>query len=57
MTSIEHVTRPAPAPTDQPDVPATRRPEQAFCRACLTGRYPTAVPEEAAKLRFEPVRA
>jgi diguanylate cyclase (GGDEF)-like protein len=30
VTSIEHVTRPAPAPTDQPDVPATRRPEQRY---------------------------
>jgi amidophosphoribosyltransferase len=36
---------------------ATRRPAQAFCRACLTGRYPTAVPVEAGKLRFEPARA
>jgi amidophosphoribosyltransferase len=36
---------------------ATRRPEQAFCRACLTGRYPTATPVEAGKLRFEPARA
>ena len=33
---------------------ATRRPAQAFCRACLTGSYPTATPVEAGKLRFEP---
>jgi amidophosphoribosyltransferase len=33
---------------------ATRRPASAFCRACLTRDYPTAVPREAAKLRFEP---
>jgi amidophosphoribosyltransferase len=36
---------------------ATRRPEQAFCRACLTRRYPTAVPVESAKLRFETAKA
>jgi amidophosphoribosyltransferase len=34
-------------------VAATRRPESELCRACLTGRYPTSVPAESAKLRFE----
>jgi amidophosphoribosyltransferase len=34
---------------------ATRRPENALCRACLTRDYPTRVPSNAAKLRFEPV--
>jgi amidophosphoribosyltransferase len=34
---------------------ATRRPESALCRACLTGEYPTRVPVGAEKLRFEPV--
>jgi amidophosphoribosyltransferase len=34
---------------------ATRRPEGALCRACLTGDYPTAVPERAEKLRFDAV--
>jgi amidophosphoribosyltransferase len=34
---------------------ATRRPESTFCRACLTRDYPTAVPREGAKHRFEPV--
>ena len=36
---------------------ATRRPEGTFCRACLTKRYPTRVPDglELAKTRFEPV--
>jgi amidophosphoribosyltransferase len=34
-------------------VAATRRPESELCRACLTGRYPTHVPAESAKLRFE----
>ncbi len=38
-------------------VAATRRPESELCRACLTGNYPTAVPVEQAKLRFEPTRA
>ena len=38
-------------------VEATRRPESALCRACLTRSYPTAVPAEYAKLRFEPARA
>jgi amidophosphoribosyltransferase len=35
-------------------VEATRRPASALCRACLTGDYPTEVPVEHAKLRFEP---
>jgi amidophosphoribosyltransferase len=34
---------------------ATRRPESALCRACLTRDYPTRVPADAAKLRFERV--
>jgi amidophosphoribosyltransferase len=38
-------------------VEATRRPESELCRACLTGEYPTAVPAEHAKLRFEPAGA
>ena len=38
-------------------VAATRRPESALCRACLTGEYPTAVPVEHAKLRFEKLPA
>jgi amidophosphoribosyltransferase len=33
---------------------ATKRPESELCRACLTRDYPTAVPREGAKLRFEP---
>jgi amidophosphoribosyltransferase len=36
---------------------ATRRPESALCRACLTREYPTRVPVERAKLRFEPTTA
>jgi amidophosphoribosyltransferase len=36
---------------------ATRRPESALCRACLTGDYPTRVPDDAAKHRFEPAEA
>ncbi len=34
---------------------ATRRPEDAVCRACLTGRYPTRLPADRAlgKLRYE----
>jgi amidophosphoribosyltransferase len=32
---------------------STRRPASTFCRACLTRDYPTAIPREAAKLRFE----
>jgi len=34
---------------------ATARPASALCRACLTREYPTAVPADAAKLRFERV--
>jgi amidophosphoribosyltransferase len=37
-------------------VEATKRPASELCRACLTGHYPTAVPAEHAKLRFEPTR-
>ena len=38
---------------------ATRRPAGALCRACLTGSYPTRIPEgrRLAKLRFEPAGA
>jgi amidophosphoribosyltransferase len=36
---------------------ATRRPETALCRACLTRSYPTPVPTETGKLRFETTRA
>jgi amidophosphoribosyltransferase len=36
---------------------STTRPPNELCRACLTRDYPTAVPREGAKLRFEPVRA
>jgi amidophosphoribosyltransferase len=38
---------------------ATRRPENTFCRACLTRKYPTHVPDDLAlvKDRFEPSRA
>ena len=32
---------------------ATRRPESALCRACLTRVYPTRIPADAAKHRFE----
>jgi amidophosphoribosyltransferase len=38
-------------------VAAKRRPESELCRACLTGRYPTPVPDTHAKLRFEAARA
>ena len=34
---------------------STRRPPSDLCRACLTRDYPTAVPREGAKLRFERV--
>ena len=38
---------------------ATRRPENTFCRACLTRKYPTHVPDDLAlaKERFEHTRA
>ena len=36
---------------------ATQRPAEALCRACLTRVYPTRVPTDVEKLRFEPVRA
>ena len=38
---------------------STARPASALCRACLTGEYPTRVPEgrRLAKLRFEPAPA
>ena len=36
---------------------ATARPESALCRACLTREYPTRLPSERAKLRFEQPRA
>jgi amidophosphoribosyltransferase len=38
-------------------VEATKRPASELCRACLTRRYPTPVPAEHAKLRFEAARA
>ncbi|MGH3009451.1 MAG: amidophosphoribosyltransferase [Gaiellaceae bacterium] len=38
-------------------VESTQRPVTALCRACLTGDYPTEIPAEAAKHRFEPARA
>ncbi len=34
---------------------STRRPADRLCRACLTRDYPTRVPADAAKLRFERV--
>jgi amidophosphoribosyltransferase len=34
---------------------ATTRPADALCRACLTRDYPTRVPADTAKLRFETV--
>jgi amidophosphoribosyltransferase len=38
-------------------VEATRRPVSSLCRACLTREYPTDVPAQHAKLRFEAARA
>jgi amidophosphoribosyltransferase len=38
-------------------VESTQRPASALCRACLTGDYPTRIPAEAAKHRFEAVQA
>jgi len=38
-------------------VESTRRPESELCRACLTREYPTAVPGEHGKLRYESARA
>jgi amidophosphoribosyltransferase len=37
---------------------ATARPESSLCRACLTGSYPTRIPEgrRLPKLRFEPAK-
>ncbi len=32
---------------------ALRRPASKYCRACFTGEYPTPVPNQALKLRFE----
>ncbi|MHB8468620.1 MAG: amidophosphoribosyltransferase [Gaiellaceae bacterium] len=37
-------------------VAATTRPASELCRACLTREYPTPVPVEQAKLRYESVR-
>jgi amidophosphoribosyltransferase len=39
-------------------IEATGRPARSLCAACLTGEYPTRVPEgrRLAKLRFEPAR-
>jgi amidophosphoribosyltransferase len=34
---------------------ATQRPADSLCRACLTREYPTQIPADAAKLRFERV--
>jgi amidophosphoribosyltransferase len=34
---------------------STARPAEGLCRACLTREYPTRVPADAAKLRFETV--
>jgi amidophosphoribosyltransferase len=34
---------------------ATQRPADSLCRACLTRDYPTQIPADAAKLRFERV--
>jgi amidophosphoribosyltransferase len=36
-------------------IDATRRPRSSLCAACLTGEYPTPIPNGHAKLRFEAV--
>jgi amidophosphoribosyltransferase len=36
---------------------STRRPASQLCRACLTREYPTEVPADAKKLKFEPWEA
>ena len=33
---------------------ATRQPPATLCNACLTGHYPTEIPRDPRKLRFEP---
>ena len=38
-------------------IASTGRPASSLCTGCLTRRYPTPVPDEAAKLRFEPAPA
>jgi amidophosphoribosyltransferase len=38
-------------------VEATQRPASALCRACLTREYPTEIPAQHEKLRFEAARA
>jgi amidophosphoribosyltransferase len=35
---------------------STQRPESQLCRACLTREYPTAIPTDSEKLKFEPAR-
>ena len=35
-------------------IESTQRPASSLCAACLTGKYPTPIPAEAAKHRFEP---
>jgi amidophosphoribosyltransferase len=34
---------------------ATQRPADGLCRACLTRSYPTRIPSDTTKLRFERV--
>jgi amidophosphoribosyltransferase len=38
-------------------IEATQRPASSLCAACLTRKYPTRIPTEAAKHRFEPTPA
>src|SRR3954466_15202141 len=53
----EHIGAPSLASLSLEGLEAsTRRPPNELCRACLTRDYPTAVPREGAKLRFEPAR-